>query len=188
MRRSRSTGGLVALSPKGMRDRAIRAVGEHILNADHHEESAEAVVTGEEVVPDEVIGSEALMRSFRDSGQAVAAADSSPIRVADPVSLGRTAAALWRHKHQIPSFDLHVVVAGSGICLAILALGKRARTERGRISVSAGWVVATWMAVCSLPTLSPFRRRLRWSERGIGHCNGEAERCSWATCSGRVAF
>ena len=148
------------MSPKGMRDRAIRAVGEHILNADHHEESAEAVVTGEEVVPDEVIGSEALMRSFRDSGQAVAAADSSPIRVADPVSLGRTAAALWRHKHQIPSFDLHVVVAGSGICLAILALGKRARTERGRISVSAGWVVAMWMVRLLTPYTQSFSTRV----------------------------
>ena len=68
------------------------------------------------------IDSEADRCRFRFLTHAIAAIDSTPIRVMDPVGLQWLAGAIWTHKHHIPSFNLHLAVAPNGICLAILAI------------------------------------------------------------------
>jgi hypothetical protein len=88
-----------------------------------------AIIASSLWVPVDVTA-EADRCSFAFFPQAVAAIDSTPIRVADPQSLGWLAGALWTHKHHIPSFNLHVAVAANGICVAILAFMAGGRHDK----------------------------------------------------------
>jgi hypothetical protein len=90
-----------------------------------------SIVAAELWIPKSV-DREAHLCTFKFFPRAVAAIDSTPLRVMDPVSMGWMALALWTHKHHIPLFNSNLAVAASGICVAILALlalgrhGKRA--------------------------------------------------------------
>jgi hypothetical protein len=68
------------------------------------------------------IDSEAELCAFKYFPYAIAAIDSTPIRVMDPVNAGWLKGLVWNHKHHIPTFNLHVAVAPNGICIAFLAL------------------------------------------------------------------
>jgi hypothetical protein len=80
-----------------------------------------SIVAAELWIPKNV-DHEAHLCAFTYFPHAVAAIDSTPIRVEGPVRMAWMPLASWTHTHHIPSFNWHFAVASNGICMAILAL------------------------------------------------------------------